>query len=74
MFTILVDEDSEGSNEYNWKLGEEKPYPDAQPWYLVASGNELSQIRKLFANIPITTGTTCKWYDEMAKFIYNNLP
>jgi hypothetical protein len=73
-FTILADEDDEGSSEYNWKLGEEKPYPSVNPWYFVASGAELKYIIDTFKNVPYKLqSTSCKWYDEWAKFLYNNL-
>jgi hypothetical protein len=77
-FTILVDgktpEGEEAAIEFNWKLEQEKPYPDGQPWYFVASGAELKHIITTFQNVPYKIGaTSCTWYDEWAKFLYNNL-
>lgn len=68
------EEDGEGSYEWSWKIGDERPHPNRAPWLLTASGAELKQIRELFENIPITRTTSCTWYNEMAKFIFNNLP
>lgn len=73
-FTILVEEEKDGIPEFTWRNGQPRPHPNSYPWYLEATGNELTRVRKLFENIPITTGTTCKWYGELAKFIFNNLP
>lgn len=79
-FTILVEgKDPKGEDaalEYTWKKGQEKPMPDAEPFYLQATGNELEFIRNNFNNIPITVGAgvnKCEWKGEMAQFIFDNL-
>jgi hypothetical protein len=78
MFQILckATKKQPGDPEYQWKIGDEKPYPDKPPYWLRATGNELQYIRDKFQNIPIKVGPNvnhCDWSGEMAKFIYDNL-
>lgn len=67
-FTVYTSEKS-----HTWHIP--SPKPDVVGiGMLTADGDELEVIRMTFDNLPITKGNFCQWRDEMAKFIFYNLP
>lgn len=40
---------------------------------VTATGRELDYVRLRFRNLPVTTGSECKWRGDLAAFVYDNL-
>lgn len=67
-FTVYTSEKS-----HTWYVNNEKPNV-VGIGMLTADGDELELIRMRFENLPITKGNYCEWRDDLAKFIFYNLP
>jgi len=62
--------------ELEWHVNDCKPQPPHSAYIIYefyADGHELENILNMFKNIPHKAGYSCRWYGEMAHFIYNNL-
>lgn len=56
-----------------WYENQEKPVIEGKLAELIATGDELEQIKIQFVGIPYCKGGTCRWTGEMAAFIFENL-